>query len=264
MIDAHRFLSTFPPSLFLREDHMSYICDSTDVHPAFPAELERTIFEVAAHVRPLLIPTFMLVAWRVKIWVEPLLLSWSARDSQALKDHPIFTGDTLLPIIQSQSFGSFVRNLLLPWPSIGDAKTILSACRSVENLWISTAASFAPSQLTSLTNSFQRSHIWGYSIGHELWRGLAHIPHLTNLSFEDERVVGGVWLNLLRTCKSLRVLVVLYQRLDAIIAGHPDEQELAKDSRFVAMGCQSRTKDWRMGAVDYWSRAEDFVAKQDK
>jgi hypothetical protein len=60
---------------------------------------------------------------------------------------------------------------------------------------------------------------------------------------------------------------VLYQRLDAIIAGHPDEQELAKDSRFVAMGCQSRTKDWRMGAhtgVDYWSRAEDFVSKQDK
>lgn len=67
MIDAHRFLSTFPPSLFLREDHMSYICDSTDVHLAFPAELERTIFEVAAHVRSLLIPTFMLVAWRVKI-----------------------------------------------------------------------------------------------------------------------------------------------------------------------------------------------------
>jgi hypothetical protein len=100
---------------------------------------------------------------------------------------------------------------------------------------------------------------------HEIWRGLAYIPHSTNLSFKDERLVGGVWLNLLRTCKSLRVLVVLYQRLDAIIAGHHDEQELVKDSRFVAMGCQSQTKDWRMGAhtvVDYWSRTEALVAKR--
>jgi hypothetical protein len=39
------------------------------VHPALPADLERAIFEIAAHARPVSIPTFMLVAWRVKTWL---------------------------------------------------------------------------------------------------------------------------------------------------------------------------------------------------
>jgi hypothetical protein len=181
--------------------------------------------------------------------------------------------------------------LLLPWASIEDANTILSACRSVENLWISTAdrdllplledlplkqlscnlkALFRPqpidfthklfSMITHL-EVFGVSDMSGFdSPDHDKWRGLAHIPHLTNLSFNDDGIVG-VWPALLRTCKSLRVLVVL----QATIAGHPDEQELAKDPRFVAMGCEFETKDWRMGAhtgIDYWSRAEDLVAKR--
>ncbi|KAJ7622045.1 hypothetical protein FB45DRAFT_870282 [Roridomyces roridus] len=42
------------------------------VPPLLPPELEREIFELAAYTRPRSIPKLMLVAWRVKAWVETL------------------------------------------------------------------------------------------------------------------------------------------------------------------------------------------------
>ncbi|KAJ7663250.1 hypothetical protein DFH06DRAFT_346612 [Mycena polygramma] len=41
--------------------------------PALPPELERQIFEIAAHTCPFSIPDMMRVAWRVKHWIEPIL-----------------------------------------------------------------------------------------------------------------------------------------------------------------------------------------------
>ncbi|KAJ6505230.1 hypothetical protein C8R45DRAFT_1181337 [Mycena sanguinolenta] len=41
--------------------------------PRLPPELERGIFEIAALARPIWIPALILVARRVKFWVEPLL-----------------------------------------------------------------------------------------------------------------------------------------------------------------------------------------------
>ncbi|KAJ7121829.1 hypothetical protein C8R43DRAFT_1136349 [Mycena crocata] len=41
--------------------------------PVLPVELEREIFEIAAHSRPRSVPTLVLVASRVKVWVEPFL-----------------------------------------------------------------------------------------------------------------------------------------------------------------------------------------------
>ncbi|KAJ7879703.1 hypothetical protein B0H13DRAFT_1571256, partial [Mycena leptocephala] len=41
--------------------------------PLLPPELERIIFELAAFVNPASMPSLLLVAPRVKIWIEPLL-----------------------------------------------------------------------------------------------------------------------------------------------------------------------------------------------
>ncbi|KAF7317629.1 hypothetical protein MKEN_00850300 [Mycena kentingensis (nom. inval.)] len=41
--------------------------------PRLPRELERAIFELAALRRPRSIPVLMLVAWRVKEWLDPIL-----------------------------------------------------------------------------------------------------------------------------------------------------------------------------------------------
>ncbi|KAJ7921028.1 hypothetical protein B0H13DRAFT_2318784 [Mycena leptocephala] len=43
------------------------------IDPRFPRELERIIFEIAAHAHTTSIPTLLLAAVRVKDWLEPLL-----------------------------------------------------------------------------------------------------------------------------------------------------------------------------------------------
>ncbi|KAF7369467.1 hypothetical protein MVEN_00276400 [Mycena venus] len=280
--------------------------DEVPSPPALPPELERAVFETAAYTRPLSIPKFMLVAWRVKIWLEPLLFQTivvSRRrehdllaDTESLRDHPTFQPHILLPIIQSASFpfpGASVRNLLVPWISNKDAAVILSACRCVENLWINPTGGelfhliedlplkqlycnvediFGPQRQIDFTHRLfaNITHFEVFdgfvfkSVHPELWTGIALIPHLTHLGFNDEGLVD-TWLTLLTSCKSLRVLVVLEPGLRTLIAGHPDEQILAKDPRFVAMGCEFETKDWRLGAhtgIDYWSRAEDFIVRR--
>ena len=51
-----------PGNLCIRPPLMSL------TEPRLPVELERKVFELAAHSRPKSIPTLLLVAHRVKIW----------------------------------------------------------------------------------------------------------------------------------------------------------------------------------------------------
>ncbi|KAJ7136382.1 hypothetical protein C8R43DRAFT_1203395 [Mycena crocata] len=70
------------------------------------------------------------------------------------------------------------------------------------------------------------------------------------------------------TGMQLHVIVGLHQ--DHWNAEDRDEQaehvsELAKDTRFMIMLCKFYLRDWQIGChmgIDYWSRAEDFVAKR--
>ncbi|KAF8151858.1 hypothetical protein K438DRAFT_1988151 [Mycena galopus ATCC 62051] len=273
--------------------------------PILPPELERAIFEIAAHLRPLWIPQFMLVAQRVKTWVEPLLyrtiaLSGTWPEMAAdLKEQPRFQCDTLLPIIQSNSFsfpGDSVRNLLLGFISSTDAEVVLSACRSVENLWI---VMKRPGDLFPLIGDLPLKHLYCHvedlfgperpidfthrvftNITHlhifdslrtkggadqkERWKKLCLIPHLTHLCFNRTGlVIMDVWLTLLRTCKSLRVLVVRdaksHSILHTLIATYAEGPDLINDPRFMTMSCKFDVYDWRMGTLtgmDYWSQAE--------
>jgi len=270
--------------------------DRPKLSPALPPELERAIFETAAHIRPLSIPRFMLVAWRVKIWLEPLLyqtvvLSQRADYPHNLQGHiPCFQSHILLSLIQSKSVrfpGGSVRNLFFPAGiSTEDTSAILSACRSVENLWMTPNID---GELFSLIEDLQLSQlycnlkcifgsrrhidfthrlfakithleIFGHNFDpteREMYTELALLPHLTHLCFNDERFTD-ICLTLLKTCKSLRVLVILERTLNTPL-------EVAKDPRFVVMYCNWEAKDWRMGAhsgIDYWSRAEEFIAKR--
>lgn len=98
----------------------------------------------------------------------------------------------------------------------------------------------------------------------EKWAELALIPHLTHLCF-NEHLVVDMLLVVLRACASLRVLVVFDPILPTPIASNGDERALAQDPRFVAMTSPPPYQDWTTGAhsgIDYWSRAEDFVAKR--
>ncbi|KAJ6482774.1 hypothetical protein C8R45DRAFT_307573 [Mycena sanguinolenta] len=117
------------------------------VSPLLPLELEQMIFEVAAVSRPRSIPQLMLVAWRVKSWVEPLLYRTIIVDTQP--DNPgrpdpetlpfPIPCQTLLSVIdsnRSQCFRNSARNLFLAYDNAADEASILAACRGIENLWL--------------------------------------------------------------------------------------------------------------------------------
>ncbi|KAJ6550992.1 hypothetical protein DFH09DRAFT_603625 [Mycena vulgaris] len=248
--------------------------------PLFPPELERQIFEICALSRPVVIPRLMLVAWRVKEWVEPLLYRTIALNlSKPIVGFPIFTSQNLLAGMQRKPASFFhhaVHHLLL----LGHPRTdILSVCTGVKNLSIDYLAmddecipllatfplthlyiEFAPLlyALTPTSPLFsQMTHLELFDA--EDWpiisTSLPLLPRLTHLSFANEGFLRSC-LDLLETSNSLSVLVYLnYDKVES----------LSTDLRFVAMSLIYYGKDWQMGAHsggDYWSRAEHFIAKR--
>ncbi|KAJ7147835.1 hypothetical protein C8R43DRAFT_1129391 [Mycena crocata] len=101
----------------------------------------------------------------------------------------------------------------------------------------------------------------------DIWSGLSLLSQLTHLqvSFDANGFIR-ISLPLLRTCKSLTVLICLntfhgYQGADKLIQAEGLQQE----PQFVAMSFQYFCNDRQMGAhagVDYWTRADDFIAKR--
>ncbi|KAJ6464694.1 hypothetical protein DFH09DRAFT_1226285 [Mycena vulgaris] len=228
----------------------------------FPAELEREIFEIAARSRPLSIPTLMLVAWRVKLW-------FVLTASPGLTNH-------LIQLIHSRPalLRESVQHLYLYWIPKDDAQVILSACPVVENLWIGggmqledlirtiedlplkhlychmdsifgshSKIDFKHRIFTHITHLkiFDFSFPGGIDLG--MWGGLALVPHLTHLCFDDETFLPF---------------------LDRpMLVG--DKPALLKDHRFIFMSCERYAQDWHTGArtgLDFWSRAEDFIARR--
>ncbi|KAJ7673641.1 hypothetical protein DFH06DRAFT_1318784 [Mycena polygramma] len=77
--------------------------------PRLPPELERLVFEFAALARWSEIPKLMLVAWRVKDWIEPLLYrvifltaQWTPLEAQ-LSGYPTVPIDALLTAVSKKS-----------------------------------------------------------------------------------------------------------------------------------------------------------------
>ncbi|KAJ7137585.1 hypothetical protein C8R43DRAFT_1238862 [Mycena crocata] len=220
-----------------------------------PLDLERHIFELCAHWRPVSIPTLMLVAWRVKVWVEPILYrTLLVTNDDPIAGYPRFTAERVRSVLESRAptfLRSCVRNVYLD--DVGDAtmELVLSQCTGVENLWIR-------HDLDNLIPLFARlslKHLWG----------LADLPRLTHLSFNDDDFID-ICSPLLQSCKFLVVLICLeMSTVDTEADDRAVEEGLQQDLRFVIMGCRLFRKDWKMGAhagVDYWTRAEDFVAKR--
>ncbi|KAJ7109570.1 hypothetical protein C8R43DRAFT_1043136 [Mycena crocata] len=259
--------------------------------PYLPLELERQIFEMAAHIRPLSILTLMLVASRVKIWLEPLLyrtISVSMPPLDVVQGHLNPSWETLIPAFKSKSIPFLrhsVRNLFI-YHDVPEehSEWLLHACSGIEDLYIWSADHIHPSTLADLR--LKRIHcVINYLFGHgvqidfthsffshlthidvfdsisdiDMWTQLSLIPHLTHLAFNGVDSVP-LFLCLLRACASLRVLVVLNP-------GPPDADmaQLSEDTRFVLTNCTAFFQDWQMGAhagIDFWSRAEDLIAKR--
>ncbi|KAJ7690196.1 hypothetical protein B0H17DRAFT_1201773 [Mycena rosella] len=240
-----------------------------------PEDLELEIFETLAMAEPFRIPSLLLVAFRVKLWIEPLLYRTIAITADGLQRHSHWTPEVLISAIRSKPVSfiqKFVRieNLNI----IGIQKvalhlqliSILPLRRlavSLGNLLGDSPIDFSHplfSQLTHLEVSDQGGPS-GSEDDMDVWAGLSKVPHLAHFGFASTRFLP-ICAQILRTCRSLRVFLRC--------GGHSHGLETALralkwDVRFVSMYQLEYTKDCQMGAhasEDSWSRCEDFIAKR--
>ncbi|KAJ7321876.1 hypothetical protein DFH08DRAFT_888826 [Mycena albidolilacea] len=100
-----------------------------------PVKLECKIFEIATQLNSTFIPTLLLVAHRVKTWLEPMLYSIVVF-SDPIDGHVCFDPVRFGSAIQSQTISEHVKNLFKPYKNflLLDLNCILASCSAVQNL----------------------------------------------------------------------------------------------------------------------------------
>ncbi|KAJ7153895.1 hypothetical protein C8R43DRAFT_1235300 [Mycena crocata] len=266
--------------------------------PRLPVELEREIFELSAHTHPVGVPTLLLVARRVKIWLEPILyrtLIVCERRGFYLESPPMITLRKLVELVDSRPatfFHEHVRNLYCDTMPGYSTTVILRKCSGTQNLYLSTASVaeylselaemplrrlaiwlredlFESSYSTRALSSITHLHLhdnWMYFTAddHKQFAGLATIPCITHLSFSELGCqYPALFAYALEHCPHLKVLVLVCSELEDL-DGELDTT-FAHDSRFVQLLVDDYRGDWEKGALggeDYWSRADVIVRER--
>ncbi|KAJ7487113.1 hypothetical protein FB451DRAFT_1026600, partial [Mycena latifolia] len=268
--------------------------------PLLPLELERVIFEFAALSHPRTMMTLLLVASRVKLWIEPLLYrvlivgvqpQWQANRTLRRR----LTCPAFLDVLRSKP-ASFVhdnvRNILFRRReiSLNEAAQALSKCTGTTNLMLyshepspSFLRPFSMMPLLRLSADLGRlfgeanpvdfqhaifgrlTHLTIFDSEPEMVpsSGLARIPCLTHLSFKliiDREFLSSILVQ----CPQLQVLA------DVIVGDHEiSKQDLSHmhfsdDVRAVVIYCPDFLHDWEFGTAngaDHWGRAERYIAR---
>ncbi|KAK6967086.1 hypothetical protein R3P38DRAFT_3150432 [Favolaschia claudopus] len=254
--------------------------------PSFSRDIEREIFETCAAIRPVSIPKLMLVAWRVKEWLEPLLYRTIAVQFKvAMEPYPIFRWDALLSTARSKSasfFRDHVRNIAIYAPYESDeaaAAKILPLCTGLTNLEVgsdgiaanhTTFANLQPTHLTMylspILRTFLPSHSFFARISHlvindpvidtHIEQCLPLLSCLTHLAIYD--TPPRTILRILTTCEGIVVFVDFRRYLE-------DDTAPTIDRRFVVMDRREILLDWQLGVYngqDFWAIAENIIARR--
>ncbi|KAJ7311696.1 hypothetical protein DFH08DRAFT_973785 [Mycena albidolilacea] len=246
--------------------------------PRLPPELERTIFELAARSSPGRVPSLMLIAWRVKSWLEPLLYRVMCISSTSnAQQSPLDAAEYLfLQTIEVSPTSAIVDAILQACPHITHLfsslplKSNLKALESIHclrRLTVNTTRLF-------FDHPFDFTHPLFLNLTHleltdkprrleaPLYARLTEIPNLTHICFNAVRLFSVVY-PLLASSTRLQLIVLLstvekHTQDKAVI--HPQPR---MDDRFVHTD-QTNFRADRLGpasgAGDYWERAEEFVA----
>ncbi|KAJ7443714.1 hypothetical protein FB451DRAFT_1295434 [Mycena latifolia] len=245
---------------------------------------------MSALSRPVTIPKLLLVARRVKQWLEPLLfrvICLANRPAVLLDGTPRFEGKILLQAIKNKPNGflnTAVRHLCIAHhrhePETG---TILAACRNTTNLCIT----YSLEPYTGYLEDLPLRHLtlsldFPVSFSHSMFRHITHlevldslavhdwkeitlIPHLTHFAFSDINVCHRVGPSLLE-CRLLECVVLHLDRLGPTVDERVlREAEFPDDVRFVTMSEVAFYADWQRGAYtgeDFWLIAEGLVASK--
>ncbi|KAF7330680.1 hypothetical protein MSAN_02453500 [Mycena sanguinolenta] len=255
-----------------------------------PAELEREIFEICALSQLTIIPKLILVAKRVKEWVEPLLYRTILLGVD-LSSAPSLPYD-IVPVVITHKppafFHAAVRHLFASMSHRAwEVKMILRLCTGVENLWVHDADQtlfsfieplplkrlytaskfkFMPSALHTFSRLTHLHLVVNLDESMDSVQAfVVALPGLTHLSlwfylFENEGVVFAMIPRILESSPSMLVLIIF----NATWAQEVPPQ-LRRDVRFVLMPWRDFVADWHAGVQrdrDYWTDAETFIAKR--
>ncbi|KAJ7128812.1 hypothetical protein C8R43DRAFT_1027226 [Mycena crocata] len=261
-------------------------------NPLFPPELEREIFEIAAREHLPGISVLLLVAHRVRIWIEPILYETLMFCYPLGAGLPVISSKGILQLLDSRPASFFhdsVRQLLCADPTQLELETILAKCSGAHNIYIpgssrltflSLLKQMAPRRLhvTSLFHLFLPVLV-DYSL--PLFARLTHLdlshwdflpespnpaalPCLTHLAVQGPTASGHTAIErALADCPHLRVLLVI--RLNATAVNHELSAHFAHDLRFVQMLVPDPIADWKSGAMggeDCWSKADAIVRER--
>ncbi|KAJ7164272.1 hypothetical protein C8R46DRAFT_1099161 [Mycena filopes] len=233
-----------------------------------PPELECLIFELAASSRPVWIPSLMLVARRVKHWVEPILYRVVFVGSSGTcigEGFSVFAKDRLLTTIanKSPSFLSHaIRNLNLDHAvEPPELAAILDACTGLRNLVVNVSPGSALLALTRL------EHLCRLEIVAEVLLQLDAtkpvFPSLTHLELSASHNGERPDLHVAETYAALHLLPHLTH---LALGMHPtaDAALFTDDIRFVQVIYDIDYRlEWVRGADtgdDYWKVANAFIA----
>ncbi|KAJ6505248.1 hypothetical protein C8R45DRAFT_1181366 [Mycena sanguinolenta] len=256
--------------------------------PRLPPELERGVFEIAALAQPTWVPVLMLVARRVKCWVEPCLyrvvfLSGGGMEKLHKLKLPRFNVDELdarFPNLRHSKHlfidRDYVRGTAL--------KNWLLACTGVTNLFA--YLRYTPEMLTSISGFTNIAYLTidvralcSTAIPLPLFLSVTHLE-LLDFSTQNEDVESvclnislipclthialNMYLDTLLSHAALHDIVQLQCIVFLSTAAPWDDSPLRDDGRFVCIEDELGYYIDRLnGAVfgqDYWSFADAFLA----
>ncbi|KAG6377944.1 hypothetical protein JVT61DRAFT_14737 [Boletus reticuloceps] len=263
------------------------------VLPVFPPELEREIFLLTARTYRGVSTRLMLVASRVKAWIEPFVYNI------VFLRVPKHAFDFLGALMNHRSPGfvqSHVKALCI-FPSIPLRVTIqlLATCSGLESLalWILPQSDNADliNVLSSLPLTFLSLNLasilppsyWKLGLQNHpvfinlthldivnnwvLWTsslGIQHLPFLTHVAFRfwSRGSVNGALSKILQESHKLEALVLLANSVAIPGAREYLEKQNVRDIRVVVLQHARDTDEWelmRKGAISMWQRADVIV-----
>ncbi|KAJ7843660.1 hypothetical protein B0H14DRAFT_1011672 [Mycena olivaceomarginata] len=251
-----------------------------------PAELQRQVFELAAFLHPECLLELVLVAWRIKEWMQPLLyrtLSIHPRIVQSEFPRLSLGAVAKLSTSQPDALRAHTRHICFvdfrP-DDVAPAADFLALCPvTVDLAFIDTPWWVAyPDMLGTLP--LQRFAFCPYSLDRELrpapfdgtraifsevthldivdwefahwsdWSGLAQMLKLTHLSTAHP-MSRAVVLGILEHCELLEVLVLRYRAQWRLDEDHKSAV-VTEDPRFVMLVVEDHLAEWKSGGAGRW------------
>ncbi|KAF9017853.1 hypothetical protein BDZ89DRAFT_1140407 [Hymenopellis radicata] len=251
---------------------------------SLPAELERDIFETCVRNDVTTAPALMLVAKRVRIWVEPMLYESITIGRLTVDDALLMRTFTSKPVA---FFASAVKNLCMTRRVPNDAaRYVLEACSSVQRLacWVDRLENHGLGELiiplaalrelscgmslfrVVAARSLECS--WVFRLTHlELimfdieFVQLSIFPQLTHFSLlvgYFEAVVGDLITFISATCSFISVISVQFEEAD-----HPELAFPWSTDPRVVLSLRDRsepTRAWTKG--DRWTTVERVIEER--